>query len=141
MLRKNASSQEKEKFEQEAKFMSQFRHKHVLKLLGFCSDADPPLLILELMEGGDLLKYLRENRTLEPSDSHALRLQDLLAMCEDVARGCYLEELHFVHRDLACRNCLISARNRENRIVKIGDFGLARDIYKNDYYRMVNAII
>lgn len=63
-------------------------------------------------------------------------------MCVDVARGCrYLEEMHFVHRDLACRNCLVSSleggldSSSSGRIVKIGDFGLARDIYKNDYYR------
>ncbi|XP_018353318.1 PREDICTED: proto-oncogene tyrosine-protein kinase ROS isoform X2 [Trachymyrmex septentrionalis] len=136
MLRKDASSQEKTEFLQEARLMSHFRHKHVLRLLGVCLDTDPPLLVLELMEAGDLLSYLRESRSLQLTDPHALRLQDLLAMCEDVARGCrYLEELHFVHRDLACRNCLVSARDRENRVVKIGDFGLARDIYKNDYYR------
>ncbi|XP_011346152.2 proto-oncogene tyrosine-protein kinase ROS isoform X2 [Ooceraea biroi] len=136
MLRKDASSQEKTEFLQEARLMSHFRHKHVLRLLGVCLDTDPPLLVLELMEAGDLLSYLRDSRSLQPTDTHALRLQDLLAMCEDVARGCrYLEELHFVHRDLACRNCLVSARDRENRVVKIGDFGLARDIYKNDYYR------
>nr|XP_012141859.1 PREDICTED: proto-oncogene tyrosine-protein kinase ROS isoform X2 [Megachile rotundata] len=135
-LRKGASAQEKTEFLQEARLMSHFRHKHVLRLLGVCLDTDPPLLVLELMEAGDLLSYLRASRSLQPSDPHALRLQDLLAMCEDVARGCrYLEELHFVHRDLACRNCLVSARDRENRVVKIGDFGLARDIYKNDYYR------
>lgn len=56
-------------------------------------------------------------------------------MCVDVTKGCrYLEEMHFVHRDLACRNCLVAHRG-EGRVVKIGDFGLARDIYKNDYYR------
>ncbi|XP_029165112.1 LOW QUALITY PROTEIN: proto-oncogene tyrosine-protein kinase ROS-like [Nylanderia fulva] len=136
MLKENGSSKEKKEFLREAKFMNYFRHKHVLRLLGICVDADSPMIILELMEAGDLLKYLRESRTLQSSDPHALRLQDLFAMCEDVARGCrYLEELHFVHRDLACRNCLISARNRENRIVKIGDFGLARNLYKEDYYR------
>ncbi|EFN68594.1 Proto-oncogene tyrosine-protein kinase ROS [Camponotus floridanus] len=87
------------------------------------------------METGDLLTYLRDCRNLEASDSHALRLQDLVAMCEDVARGCcYLEKLRFVHRDLACRNCLVSSRNREDRVIKIGDFRLARDIYKDDYY-------
>ncbi|XP_032680151.1 proto-oncogene tyrosine-protein kinase ROS isoform X3 [Odontomachus brunneus] len=135
-LREGASSQEKTEFLQEAKLMSHFRHKHVLRLLGVCLDTDPPLLVLELMEAGDLLSYLRDSRSLQSTDTHALRLQDLLAMCEDVARGCrYLEELHFVHRDLACRNCLVSARDRESRVVKIGDFGLARDIYKNDYYR------
>lgn len=63
-------------------------------------------------------------------------MPDLLAMCVDVSRGCqYLEEMHFVHRDLAARNCLVSSTDPDTRIVKIGDFGLARDIYKNDYYR------
>lgn len=65
----------------------------------------------------------------------SLTLQDLLSMCMDVTKGCrYLEEMHFVHRDLACRNCLVT-QQVNGRIVKIGDFGLARDIYKNDYYR------
>ncbi|XP_020283790.1 proto-oncogene tyrosine-protein kinase ROS isoform X2 [Pseudomyrmex gracilis] len=135
MLRKDASEREKTEFLQEAMLMSRFQHKNVLRLLGVCLDTTLPLLVLELMSG-DLLAYLRESRSLPPTDSKALRLQDLLAMCEDVARGCsYLEELHFVHRDLACRNCLVSAKDRENRVVKIGDFGLARDIYKHDYYR------
>ncbi|XP_072757201.1 proto-oncogene tyrosine-protein kinase ROS-like isoform X2 [Anoplolepis gracilipes] len=136
MLRSNASSSQITEFLREAKLMGHFHHRHLLRLLGICIDGDSPWLILELMEV-DLLKYLRESRILSPLDLHALRLQDLLAMCEDIARGCcYLEKLHFVHRDLACRNCLISSRNRENRIVKIGDFGLARDIYKSQYYRM-----
>lgn len=65
-----------------------------------------------------------------------LTLLDLTTMCVDIASGCrYLEEMHFVHRDLACRNCLVSSVDPENLVVKIGDFGLARDIYKNDYYR------
>ncbi|XP_029678352.1 proto-oncogene tyrosine-protein kinase ROS-like isoform X2 [Formica exsecta] len=135
-LRKNSSTREKTILLQEAKLMSQLRHKHVLKLLGVCFDTDPPLLVLELMEAGDLLNYLRDSHFIQLTDSHALRLQDLLAICEDVARGCcYLEEMHFVHRDLACRNCFVSAKNRENRVIKIGDFGLAKDIYEDGYYQ------
>lgn len=57
-------------------------------------------------------------------------------MCIDVCKGCcYLEDMHFVHRDLACRNCLVSSNDPSKRMVKIGDFGLARDIYNSDYYR------
>jgi len=110
-------------------------------LLAVSLDRDSPLLVLELMET-DMLKYLRDCRNLQASDSHVLRLQDLLAMCEDVARDCcYLEELRFVYRNLACRNCLVSSRNCDNRVIKIGDLELIKDIYKDDYYRKINKII
>lgn len=34
-------------------------------------------------------------------------------------------------RDVACRNCLVNA----SRVVKLGDFGMTRPMYENDYYR------
>lgn len=134
-LRKGATDQEKAGFLKEAKLMSNFHHDHILKLLGVCLDNNINFIILELMESGDLLSYLRANRPTVRCAS-PLTLDDLMSICVDVASGCkYLEEMHFVHRDLAARNCLVSGNDSSNRIVKIGDFGLARDIYKNDYYR------
>lgn len=44
----------------------------------------------------------------------------------------YLSSQRFVHRDLATRNCLVG----EGLIVKIGDFGMSRDVYSTDYYRV-----
>lgn len=64
-----------------------------------------------------------------------MRMGDLLAAALDVARGCeHLETTRFVHRDIAARNCLLTAKVGR-RVVKIADFGMARDIYRNDYYR------
>lgn len=37
----------------------------------------------------------------------------------------------FRSRDVACRNCLVNAI----RVVKLGDFGMTRPMYENDYYR------
>eukprot|EP00731_Ephydatia_muelleri_P000862 Em0001g862a len=43
----------------------------------------------------------------------------------------YLADQRFVHRDLAARNCLLD----QDLSIKIGDFGLARDVYMTDYYK------
>ena len=52
-------------------------------------------------------------------------------MCAlDVAKGCrYMESKRFIHRDIAARNCLLSSKG-PGRVVKIADFGMARDIYR-----------
>ncbi|GFN97601.1 tyrosine-protein kinase receptor [Plakobranchus ocellatus] len=134
-LRKSASENEKEEFLKEALLMKNFQHEHILGLLGVCLDNDPQFIIMELMEGGDLLSFLRSCRATSTQPVQLL-LPDLVKVCVHVARGCkYLEDMHFVHRDLAARNCLVSTKCPKTMTVKIGDFGLARDIYKNDYYR------
>ncbi|XP_039152416.1 protein sevenless [Drosophila simulans] len=139
-LRKGAS--EFAELLQEAQLMSNFKHENIVCLVGICFDTESISLIMEHMEAGDLLSYLRAARatsTQEPQPTTGLSLSELLAMCIDVANGCsYLEDMHFVHRDLACRNCLVTestGSTDRRRTVKIGDFGLARDIYKSDYYR------
>uniref|UniRef100_A0A182K9Q9 Tyrosine-protein kinase receptor n=1 Tax=Anopheles christyi TaxID=43041 RepID=A0A182K9Q9_9DIPT len=54
-LKKGAKLHEKQEFLQEAQLMSNFKHKHITRLLGVCLEADALLIIMELMQGGDLL--------------------------------------------------------------------------------------
>uniref|UniRef100_A0A673FK06 Vascular endothelial growth factor receptor 3 n=1 Tax=Sinocyclocheilus rhinocerous TaxID=307959 RepID=A0A673FK06_9TELE len=66
-----------------------------------------------------------------------LTIEDLICYSFQVARGMeFLGSRKCIHRDLAARNILLS----EDNVVKICDFGLARDIYKDpDYVRKGNA--
>lgn len=45
----------------------------------------------------------------------------------------YLAKMKFIHRDLAARNCLVG----NDLVVKIGDFGMSRDIHTSDYYKVL----
>jgi len=49
----------------------------------------------------------------------------------------YLSSQHFVHRDLAARNCLVGRGGK----VKVSDFGLSRDVYTCDYYKVHSSLM
>ncbi|XP_049573762.1 vascular endothelial growth factor receptor 2 isoform X1 [Syngnathus scovelli] len=73
----------------------------------------------------------------ESTDDDHLTMEDLICYSFQVAKGMeFLSSRKCIHRDLAARNILLS----ENNVVKICDFGLARDVYKDpDYVRKGDA--
>ncbi|XP_064411361.1 ALK tyrosine kinase receptor [Latimeria chalumnae] len=128
------SEQDELDFLMEALIISKFNHQNIVRCIGVSLQALPRFILLELMAGGDLKSFLRETRP-KPGQPSALCMLDLLKVAQDIARGCqYLEENHFIHRDIAARNCLLTCMG-PGRVAKIGDFGMARDIYRASYYR------
>lgn len=129
-----STSQNETDFLMEACIMQNFKHPNIVRLLGVCFDQHPRYIVIELLAGGDLKNFLRESRP-KPERPSPLTVKDLLLSAIDVAKGCkYLEDQRFVHRDIAARNCLLTTKG-PGRTVKIADFGMARDIYRNDYYK------
>ncbi|KAG8185562.1 hypothetical protein JTE90_017566 [Oedothorax gibbosus] len=136
-VNESASLRERIEFLQEASVMKAFKCHHVVRLLGVVSKGHPTLVIMELMGRGDLKAYLRSRRpdseeNIGNPNIHPPTLKEILQMAVEIADGmAYLAAKKFVHRDLAARNCMVS----DDLTVKIGDFGMTRDIYETDYYR------
>ncbi|XP_075287388.1 tyrosine-protein kinase Fes/Fps isoform X1 [Opisthocomus hoazin] len=110
----------KAKFLQEARILKQYNHPNIVRLIGVCTQKQPIYIVMELVQGGDFLSFLR-------SEGPHLRVKDLIKMTENAAAGMeYLESKHCIHshpRDLAARNCLVTEKNT----LKISDFGMSRE--------------
>ncbi|XP_055518100.1 fibroblast growth factor receptor 1-like isoform X3 [Leucoraja erinacea] len=116
------------------------KHKNIINLLGACTQDGPLYVIVEFASKGNLREYLRARRppgmeycynpTHMPNEQ--LSFKDLVSCAYQVSRGMeYLASKKCIHRDLAARNVLVTEEN----VMKIADFGLARDIHHIDYYK------
>lgn len=116
--------------------VEQFRHQHIVNVLAKCMPARTPRqwhLVFELADGGSLVDFLRNSANpLLPSDMENILRQILAAVS-------FIGELGFAHRDVAARNCLVFTGAERQRIVKLSDFGLCRELtvadedeYEND---------
>ncbi|KAJ8392708.1 hypothetical protein AAFF_G00071920 [Aldrovandia affinis] len=116
------------------------KHKNIINLLGACTQDGPLYVIVEYASKGNLREYLRARRppgmvycynpTQPPLEN--MSVKDLVSCAFQVARGMeYLASKKCIHRDLAARNVLVTNDN----VMKIADFGLARDIHHIDYYK------
>ncbi|KAJ7986984.1 hypothetical protein DPEC_G00334040 [Dallia pectoralis] len=137
---KEASESGRADFHREAELLTNLQHDHIVTFYGVCVESDPLIMVFEYMKHGDLNKFLRSHgpdAVLMADGQHSLMVEltqsQMLHIAQQIAAGMvYLASQHFVHRDLATRNCLVG----ENLLVKIGDFGMSRDVYSTDYYRV-----
>ncbi|XP_073993854.1 fibroblast growth factor receptor homolog 1-like isoform X2 [Rhodnius prolixus] len=117
------------------------KHRNIINILATCTQDGPLYVVVEYAPYGNLRDFLRAHRPssgYEPAigetlgDRTTLTEKDLVSFAYQVARGMdYLSSRRCIHRDLAARNVLVS----DNYVLKIADFGLARDIHSHDYYR------
>ncbi|XP_068605938.1 serine/threonine-protein kinase LMTK1-like [Brachionichthys hirsutus] len=127
-LKASASVQDQMQFLEEVQPYQTLQHPALLQCLAQCSEVTPYLLVMELCPLGDLKNYLRSCRMADSESPDPLILQ---RMACDIASGLlHLHKYHFIHSDLALRNCLLTSEMS----VKIGDYGLSHSNYKDDYY-------
>ncbi|XP_003387055.2 PREDICTED: uncharacterized protein LOC100639991 [Amphimedon queenslandica] len=135
VLHSDADELERETFEKEVKFMSRIKHENIIQILGVCLKKNS-FIMMEYMENGDLNQYLQKFE-YSPDDQveggSFITSSSLVYIALQVAGGMrYLAGQNYVHRDLATRNCLVG----QKFLVKIADFGMSRQLYDNNYYRI-----
>ncbi|XP_008293831.1 epithelial discoidin domain-containing receptor 1 isoform X4 [Stegastes partitus] len=148
ILRPDASKNARNDFLKEVKILSRLKDPNIIRLLGVCVSSDPLCMVTEYMECGDLNQYLSHRVLLDKTGpSHntpTISYPALISMASQIASGMkFLSSLNFVHRDLATRNCLVGGEKGERgedrggeRHIKIADFGMSRNLYAGDYYRI-----
>ncbi|KAF6739725.1 Serine/threonine-protein kinase LMTK3 [Oryzias melastigma] len=132
-LRVSASPLEQRKFLAESEPYRSLKHPNILQCLGQCSESIPFLLVMEFCQLGDLKRYLRAQRKSDgmTPDLPTRDLLTLQRMAYEITSGLlHLHENNYIHSDLALRNCLLTS----DLTVRIGDYGLSHNHYKEDYY-------
>uniref|UniRef100_A0A7N5JMW2 Protein tyrosine kinase 7 (inactive) n=1 Tax=Ailuropoda melanoleuca TaxID=9646 RepID=A0A7N5JMW2_AILME len=124
-------------FRREFEMFGKLNHANVVRLLGLCREAEPHYMVLEYVDLGDLKQFLRISQSKdEKLKSQPLSTKQKVALCTQVALGMeHLSNNRFVHKDLAARNCLVSAQ----RQVKVSALGLSKDVYNSEYYHFRQA--
>ncbi|XP_072850925.2 fibroblast growth factor receptor 3 isoform X2 [Pogona vitticeps] len=141
MLKDDATDKDLSDLVSEMEMMKMIgKHKNIINLLGACTQDGPLYVLVEYASKGNLREYLRARRPPGMDYSfdtcklpeEQLTFKDLVSCAYQVARGMeYLASQKCIHRDLAARNVLVT----EDNVMKIADFGLARDVHNIDYYK------
>ncbi|CAD8096754.1 unnamed protein product [Paramecium sonneborni] len=101
----------------EAEVMKNLRHNNIVRILNcYTLPNMQVVLIMEFLQGGDLVEYLQEKGVLSESEARIIFRQ-----IAEAIRYCHDKRL--IHRDLKLENILLTSK--VDKVIKIIDFGIA----------------
>eukprot|EP00271_Cylindrocystis_brebissonii_P002537 TRINITY_DN13227_c0_g1_i1.p1 TRINITY_DN13227_c0_g1~~TRINITY_DN13227_c0_g1_i1.p1 ORF type:complete len:489 (+),score=54.57 TRINITY_DN13227_c0_g1_i1:274-1740(+) len=120
-IKKSKKKTDKRAFEEEVNLIRSLNHRHVVALLGWCSEDDEEILIYEYVANGDLYRWLHGQGRKIPTLSFEQRVRIALGSAQGLA---YIHEdarEPLVHRDVKSLNILLTLTLE----AKVADFGIS----------------
>lgn len=118
---------EPKRINNEAVIMKSLQHPCVVRMHDIVDNTDSVFIMLELMQGGDLLTRIIKKQRLSERISKLFFLQ----MCHAVK---YLHDKNITHRDLKPDNVLLHSTDEET-LLKVSDFGLSKAVNNDSVMR------
>jgi serine/threonine-protein kinase len=113
------------RFQREMAIMQELKHSYLVRLITSGEENGAPYFVSELVNGGNLDRYISPEGlpVISPKDTTRLVADALIGMA-------YLHKQGFVHRDIKPENILLAHLDGQTT-PKLVDFGLARSYEKH----------
>ncbi|MFQ3649175.1 MAG: serine/threonine-protein kinase [Gemmataceae bacterium] len=118
------------RFRREYAAASKMQHENIVALYELGELNQTLYFAMEFVDGIDLYEYVKQNGPLDPEEARQIVLQGARALRHAAEHG-------IVHRDIKPSNFLLTRKNGK-LLVKLTDFGLAREI-SDDHYRVTRT--
>ncbi|XP_062179269.1 probable receptor-like protein kinase At2g39360 isoform X2 [Phragmites australis] len=112
----------RQEFAEEARWLSEIRHRNIVTLIGYCQEGGLQMLVYEYLSNGSVCGHLYDTGK---GSMTRLEFKQRLSISIGAAKG--LNHLHsfvppLIHKDFKTNNVLVD----ENFIAKVADAGLVR---------------
>lgn len=119
---KNLNAKELERFRNEFKIMNNLNSPYIVKVFTF--DNEKNEYIMEHMDD-TLYNYIQKNNDKLTRETRFSLVKQLLKAFK------YIHKKNYLHRDISFTNILIKIYDDNTLVLKVADFGLAKDHSKN----------